>query len=49
MTMTSLLGDLPPLPRAQYVRAPEPYSQVLARLSARSVTKHFDAYAVVVW
>jgi hypothetical protein len=27
----------------------EPYADVLARLSARSVTKHFDAYADIDW
>lgn len=47
MTMTSALPDLP---AAQPVfRAPETYGDVLARLSARSVTKHFDAYADVEW
>jgi hypothetical protein len=47
MTMTALFPDLPV---AKPVRRPvEPYADVLARLSAHSVTKHFDAYADIDW
>jgi hypothetical protein len=50
MTMNALLSsDLPILPRAKIARPVEPYADVLARLSARSVTKHFDAYGDVDW
>ncbi len=47
--MTASLGELPPLPRAKFVPSPEPYGHLLSRLSARSVTKHFDAYADIDW
>jgi hypothetical protein len=46
MTMTT---TLPALPFAKPERRTEPYADVLARLSARSVTKHFDAHADVEW
>ena len=48
MTMTTLFPALPPIARPAR-RAAEPYADVLARLSARSVTKHFDAYADIDW
>jgi len=49
--MTTTMSTLFPAPpvRTPARHAPEPYADVLARLSARSVTKHFDAYADVEW
>jgi len=46
MTMTN---PMPTLCATSARRAPEPYVDVLARLNARSVTKHFDAYGDVDW
>jgi hypothetical protein len=46
MSMTTAVAYLP---AARSTRPVEPYADVLARLSARSVTKHFDAYADVDW